>query len=41
MITNILQQIGRPALAIMAVSLASATMNAQTVRVSNDKTDLV
>ena len=41
MITNILQQIGRPALAIMAVSLASATMNAQTVRVSTDKTDLV
>lgn len=41
MITNIFQQIGRPALAIMAVSLASATMNAQTVRVSTDKTDLV
>ncbi len=41
MFTNIFQQIGRPALAIMAVSLASATMNAQTVRVSTDKTDLV
>lgn len=37
MIRNII----KPTLAMMAITLASATVNAQTIRVSTDKTDLV
>lgn len=37
MIRNII----KPTLAMMALTLASATVNAQTIRVSTDKTDLV
>ena len=38
---NIIQQLGRPAIALMAMSMATTAVDAQTVRVSTNNTDLV
>lgn len=38
---NIIQQLGRPAIALMAMAMATTTVDAQTVRVSTNNTDLV
>ena len=38
---NIIQQLGRPAIALMAMAMATTAVDAQTVRVSTNNTDLV
>ncbi len=38
---NIIQQLGRPAIALMAMSMATTAVDAQTVRVSTNNIDLV
>ncbi len=38
---NIIQQLGRPAIALMAMAMATTVVDAQTVRVSTNNTDLV
>lgn len=38
---NIMQQLGRPAIALMAMAMATTAVDAQTVRVSTNNTDLV
>ena len=38
---NIIQQLGRPAIALMAMAMAATAVDAQTVRVSTNNTDLV
>ncbi len=38
---NIIQQLGRPAIALMAMAMATTAVDAQTVRVSSNNTDLV
>ena len=38
---NIIQQFGRPAIALMAMAMATTAVDAQTVRVSTNNTDLV
>ena len=38
---NIIQQLGRPAIALMAMAMATTAIDAQTVRVSTNNTDLV
>lgn len=38
---NIIQQLGRPAIALMAMAVATTAVDAQTVRVSTNNTDLV
>lgn len=38
---NIIQQLGRPAIALMAMAMATMAVDAQTVRVSTNNTDLV
>ena len=38
---NIIQQLGRPAIALLAMAMATTAVDAQTVRVSTNNTDLV
>ena len=38
---NIIQQLGRPSIALMAMAMATTAVDAQTVRVSTNNTDLV